>query len=831
MEGTNIAKLVASLGFQIEDKQLNSFLKKVQKTVTELKTLRDVSASKIQFKIGLDQKEFTSVKGRISRLGSTKITLSKLAIGQAGLTEIRTQIQQAMGRKLNLAVNVKEANAQLHTWAKRTNDKFKLNIKAQVSKRALAQSLREATEYATGIVGVLKLKDPKVKVGIDKEYLRTEIKDAIAHIQREVRIKIDLTGSVSGAPRGAGGGGGQRGHVGTMGATGLGVAAGGMETARAIIPGLGVGWGVGQLSTISQDLAAIDTSMLLLTGTSEEAAKQMEFLKSLTHETGKTMRQLAPAYAQIFAATQGSALEGQAGQDLFASFTRYGMAMGLSDEAMKGSLRGMTQMIGKQQVYAEELKGQVGEHMPTIVKMSADVLYGKKDDKGVYSGGSVAKLLKDMEAGKIKADALLPKIGVQMALLAHNTGAYEKALNSSRVAQGRFNVLFEESVRNFADAGFDRTMFNFWHELTDAMLQVSKSGGGLARGFQILMTPIIAVIRLTAKLIEHWPKIAAGFGLTSERAGVLAGVILGLIFPWTRFLTLISMAAVALDDFTTYLDGGSSEFGKWFDNLSPENQKLLFDFVAGVKEFGVELASLANAGWEKLKELWSGFDGMSPERVANFKNMGGALGELAIAIVKLLATIAEGAVLLLQTLWNSGVPDQTIRSITLYSNAITALTNSLTALLRLDFKKLSNLLPTIGVAVEDVATSGMASAVVSGSTPSGMTLLAAGLTAATGGFKDAQARIADGGKGQYLRTSTLGVDLPGTTSLSAQQQLNSGSSQPPSLLAPAPQPAPVVINLAAGALVLPGVLDSQQFASQFTTELQKIMLPAYPVEH
>lgn len=650
MEGQNIAKLVASLGFQIEDKQLNTFLFKIQQTVTALKGIKEVAQNKINFKIGLDKTDITSAKTHIEGLGKTKIRLTSMSVGYQALAEIREQIRSAMGSKLNLHVNVKEANSELVAWAKRTNDKFKLNVKAQVSKRALAQSLREATQYATEVVGVLKLKDPKVKVGIDKEHLRTEIRDALAHIQKEVRIKIDLTGQVSGgAPRSGGGGGGRTSHAGLAGAAGVGAAGGMMESARTIVPGLGAVWGIGQLSKTSQELAAVDATMLMVAGSTEAAATQMTFLKKIGFETGQTLLTIGPMYAQIIAASKGTGLEGQAGQDVFAGIMRYGATMSMNEEDMKGTLRGFTQMISKQQVYAEELKNQVGEHMPTAVKMSADVMNGVLNkDTGIYEGGDTAKLMKAMEAGQLKPDILLPRLAAQMEKLIRIGGAYDRTQNSSARAQGRFRIALLDSIKAFSDAGFDRTMFNFWYEITDAIKSVEDSAKGLARGFELLMVPVIATIRLASKLVEYWPKIAAYLGLTSEKAGVLAGVVLGLIFPWTRMLTLISLGATALDDFTTYLAGGSSEFGTWMKSLSPENQEAI-------------------------------------------KTLGNALIRLGEALIALGGTIATGWTEIFKTLSGVGFETAAINSITSFANAVSTLAEALTALGNADISKLKEL--------------------------------------------------------------------------------------------------------------------------------------------
>ncbi len=629
MEGTNIAKLVASLGFQIEDKQLTSFLTKVQETVTVMKTMRAEAASKIQFKIGLDKTQFTAAKGQITGLGKTKVNLTNIGVGANTLAEIRHQIRSAMGAKLPIEVNVKDANATLYAWAKRTNDKFKLNIKAQVSKRALAQSLREAAKYATDAVGTLKLKDPKVKVGIDKDHLRTEIQNALAHIQQEVRIKIDLNpGPIPrGGSGGNGGGNGSNGRNGLIAGAGAGAMAGSMEHARALVPGLGMAWGVGQISKISQDLAGIDMALKTVSETDTGFDSNRKFLDTMGEEMGKTLRDIAPQFTSILASSR-EALGDEGTQDMFRGIMKYGTVMNINPESMKGALRAVGQMFGKDKIQAEEAQGQFAEHMPGGMQLLAKA-YGK----------SVPELRIAMEKGALDPKVILPEMAKIMEAIVSKNDAYNESLKTSRVAQGRFNFHLERAIKLIAASGYDRSMFQFWDEMRELMISVQKGTDGLARAFQILMTPIIAVIRLASKLIDYWPKIADALGMTSEKLGVFAAILTGLFFPLTRWLTLLSLAAVALDDLTTYLAGGESAIGEWMKGLSPENQKMLEDLGHSLVRLGEALIGLGGtivSGWVGIFELLqkSGFDGLVIQSITGFANAISALAEALIALGK-----------------------------------------------------------------------------------------------------------------------------------------------------------------------------------------------------
>ena len=83
----------------------------------------------------------------------------------------------------------------------------------------------------------------------------------------------------------------------------------------------------------------------------QKSQSNQQYLNNLGTRLGMTTRQLQPSFTQYLANAQGTALEPSLMRD-FESFTQYGAVMGLSPEEMKGSLKAITQMVSKQQIYA-----------------------------------------------------------------------------------------------------------------------------------------------------------------------------------------------------------------------------------------------------------------------------------------------------------------------------------------------------------------------------------------------------------------------------------------------------------------------------------------------
>ncbi len=120
----------------------------------------------------------------------------------------------------------------------------------------------------------------------------------------------------------------------------------------ASLPFVGGVYGLSRANTISQELQANELALRAVAG--EKAGGYQEYLSSLGNRLGMTTRDLQPGFTQYLASAQGTALEPTIQKD-FSNFTQYGAVMGLDPEQMKGSLKAITQMVSKQQIYAEEL--------------------------------------------------------------------------------------------------------------------------------------------------------------------------------------------------------------------------------------------------------------------------------------------------------------------------------------------------------------------------------------------------------------------------------------------------------------------------------------------
>ena len=598
-----IANLFATLGFQVDTKALDGFMNKLDAVEQKLKQMRSEFAKplKLDIQVGRVTKKTISDALKDLRLSISKVNLPRHLVNEALNTALTG------GAKIHFR-DVKINSGTLKAALKETAKDAVLNIgKVQVSRKAMQDAVDAA---ATNIR--LKI----VNVGIDEAKLRASLEAALHGFKGTIAPRV-----AGGAGNAAGGAAGAH-----RMAFGGGMVGGALSNIGGLVGGAATAYGVVGLNQMNQELQAIPIALEAVTGSSEEAAKKLEMLNKMGAEMGKTMRDLAPMYTQILAATRGTAMESET-DNVFKGFMKYGTVMGLDSEAMKGSFRAISQMVSKQQVYAEELRGQLAERLPAAVRIAAEVM----------TGGDTKALNKMMEEGKLDPNELLPKMAKYMEEMANKNDAYAKSLETSRVAQGRFNWQFEQTVKLFAASGFDRGMKVFFDTLSRGLKENEAFVIAFGSAFEWAMEQLGKLGSFIKVILKEIQQFGEGLGLTNEQMIVLSGIIGGLLMPWTRLFTIIGLTLVALEDFYGFTQGKDSLFGRWFSGLSKEDQESLKTLASTISELVTNLGKLSGMVLEGWIQLWNLFQdsgglGATADRI---NSVAEAINNLIDALVEL----------------------------------------------------------------------------------------------------------------------------------------------------------------------------------------------------
>ena len=206
------------------------------------------------------------------------------------------------------------------------------------------------------------------------------------------------------------------------------------------LAGVGVAQFVRQVIEAGVALEGWESRLRAATGSAEEAADELQFLRNESERLGLNFAATADAYTRFTAAARGTVLEGQLQREIFSSVAEAGRVMNLTAEEMRGTFTALEQIISKGNVSAEELRGQLGERLPGAYQIAARAM-----------NVTTAELDAMLRRGEVLAEELLPLLAREL----------------------RATVADElpEAVRNAA-ASFER-MGNAWREFTES---VANSG-------------------------------------------------------------------------------------------------------------------------------------------------------------------------------------------------------------------------------------------------------------------------------------------------------------------------------------------------------------------
>ena len=140
-------------------------------------------------------------------------------------------------------------------------------------------------------------------------------------------------------------------------------------------------------------------TMTMLTGSSEKAAAEMEYVRNAAGRLGIDVQDAAKSDTQLVAATKDTALEGAGARQIFEAVAGAMASLGKSSADTNNALLAVNQMASKGTVQMEELKGQLGEALPGAMKAAAN-----------GAGLTVAELTKMVESGGVLAEDLLPAL-------------------------------------------------------------------------------------------------------------------------------------------------------------------------------------------------------------------------------------------------------------------------------------------------------------------------------------------------------------------------------------------------------------------------------------
>lgn len=249
---------------------------------------------------------------------------------------------------------------------------------------------------------------------------------------------------------------------------------GAMNYLKSEVAGLAAAFGLLEagryvVNTIN-DLESMRRTLVLTTGSTQEAARQIAYLQEVANAAGVSAAEVGKSYSRLYASLTQAGVSSKVAQDVFRSVTLAIGNMGLSSADAEGALRALGQMASKGKVSMEELGQQLGERLPAVLAVTARGL-----------GVTTADLAKLVETGQVLADEqFFAAFGKAVNDTFGNAG---KDVEGLRASFARLENAASQAVGTFADAGLVDV-------LKGALVGLAAVLGPLVLGFSILFDTI-----------------------------------------------------------------------------------------------------------------------------------------------------------------------------------------------------------------------------------------------------------------------------------------------------------------------------------------------------
>jgi len=298
-----------------------------------------------------------------------------------------------------------------------------------------------------------------------------------------------------------------------------------------------------QIGNVTTAFIGLNNVMLTFSDSSEEAGDQMDYIINQAKRLGFNVTEVAEGYKKFYAAGRIAGFETEKLQEIFSSLSETAAVVGMDSHQLEGAMRALQQMMSKGKVQAEELRGQLGEHLPGAFEIAAQAmgLTTKQLDKMLSTGQITAKMLFENFPA-----ALRENYGSQL------TSALRAPQREMERLKTDINLLIHDLGPGFEALGYSilnstRGLFNgFGQETNDAMNDALVEAADLIASLPVLLKNsfdiVLAYLGPWATMVWDfisWPFIKLNELLPSSGSPEIMGF-------WTWLLSTITNTMVKI---------------------------------------------------------------------------------------------------------------------------------------------------------------------------------------------------------------------------------------------------------------------------------------------
>jgi tape measure domain-containing protein len=158
-----------------------------------------------------------------------------------------------------------------------------------------------------------------------------------------------------------------------------------------------------QIYEVNKQYTAMEFALKAVTSGEEDYQNSLTFTRGLVAKYGGDLISITKQYTKFRAATKTSNLTLSQTNSIYEDIHKSAAILHLDNQSLERSFKALEQMISKGKVSSEELRQQLGDHLPGAYAILAESM-----------GITTAELDKQLKAGTVMADEVLPEFAKEL---------------------------------------------------------------------------------------------------------------------------------------------------------------------------------------------------------------------------------------------------------------------------------------------------------------------------------------------------------------------------------------------------------------------------------
>ena len=253
--------------------------------------------------------------------------------------------------------------------------------------------------------------------------------------------------------------------------------------------------GVRIVKEVSKSFETVSATLLLASGSAEQAASDFKFLEELSNRVGVSFLDSAKAFAKYAVAARGAGLTDGQMRESFEDLSVAIRATGLTQDDANLSFLALQQMLSNGVVSMEELRKQLSERMPQTMEVAKKALRNL--------GYEFTSLKEIISTGTVDSGPFVKELTRLMAEQARVTGAFDKQQDSITAEEDRMTNAFNSAINAASQAGLETLFRDVFGGLKHLLIAVTPAIVALGAAFGTLAH----VIALPFKMLDQFAQL------------------------------------------------------------------------------------------------------------------------------------------------------------------------------------------------------------------------------------------------------------------------------------------------------------------------------------